>query len=287
MTNSPIAKQQLLQALELLSQISNDDWLAGLGGRKLAELEFHNRDRDKEFTAKLPHDTYEQLHGNKKFYNTVQLSSAYVDTWIRQHSKGRIFLDYACGNGFNAVKAAKAGADLAIGLDISDISIKNAQQCAKEKGISENTYFIQGDCENTRLPNECIDVCICSGMLHHLDLSFAFPELRRILKPGGVILAVEALDYNPLIKLYRTLTPQMRTEWEKAHILSYKDIIFAKRFFAVKEIKHWHLFSVAGVYMPFALPLFNVIDNVVLRLPLVKMMSWMFTFELHKSSDTR
>lgn len=50
-----------------------------------------------------------------------------------------------------------------------------------------------------------------------------FDVLRRILKPNGVILAVEALDYNPMIKLYRIMTPEMRTEWEKAHILSYKD----------------------------------------------------------------
>ena len=128
----------------------------------------------------------------------------------------------------------------------------------------------------------CIDVCICSGMLHHLDLSYAFPELRRILKKGGKILAIEALDYNPLIKLYRNLTPQMRTDWEKAHILSYKDINFAKRFFDVRDVRHWHLFSIAGVYFPVALPFFRFLDSFFLKLPVIKLMSWMFTFELHK-----
>jgi hypothetical protein len=48
----------------------------------------------------------------------------------------------------------------------------------------------------------------------------------------------------------------MRTEWEKAHILSYKDIDFASRFFDIKNIKHWHLFSIAGIYFPSALHLF-------------------------------
>ena len=37
----------------------------------------------------------------------------------------------------------------------------------------------QGDCENTGLPNTCVDVILCCGMLHHLDLSYAFPEIRR------------------------------------------------------------------------------------------------------------
>ena len=46
---------------------------------------------------------------------------------------------------------------------------------------------------------------MCCGMLHHLDLSYAFPELRRILSLEGKILAIEALDYNPIIKLYRNI----------------------------------------------------------------------------------
>jgi len=277
-----MTKDQLICKLNILSQKSNEEWLAGLERRKLNELEFHNSDRDQNKLKTYDKDTFEKLQGNKKFYKTVQLSTNYVENWIKQHSKGKIFLDYACGNGFNAIRAAKAGAELSIGLDISDISIKNAKAFAEKEGVSGNTFFLQGDCENTGLPNECIDVCICSGMLHHLDLSYAFCELRRIINKGGVILCIEALDYNPFIKLYRNMTPQMRTEWEKAHILSYKDISFARRFFEVKNIRHWHLFSTIGTYMPFALPFLNAIDKIILKLPLIKLMSWMFTFELHK-----
>jgi len=277
-----MTKQELLQHLEVLSKKTNEEQLSTLNKRKLKEIEFHNRDRDRNLIENLPKDIYKKLQGNKKFYNTVQLSSNYTGNWIKSHSKDRIFLDYACGNGFNAIRAAKAGAALSIGLDISDISIKNARAFAEKEGLSGNTFFLQGDCENTGLPNECIDVCICSGMLHHLDLSYAFYELRRIMNKGGVILCIEALDYNSLIKLYRNMTPQMRTEWEKAHILSYKDISFARRFFEVKNIRHWHLFSIIGTYTPFALPFLNAIDKAVLKLPLIKLMSWMFTFELHK-----
>ena len=280
-----MTKQELLQELEILSKKSNEEWLSGLEERKLKEIEFHNQDRDRNFVSQLPKDIYEKLHGNKKFYGTVKLSSDYVENWIKQHSKSKIFLDYACGNGFNTIKAAKSGAELAIGLDISNVSIENARKIAIKEEVSGNTYFLQVDCENTGLPDNCIDVCICSGMLHHLDLSYAFYELRRILNKRGVILCIEALDYNPLIKLYRNMTPQMRTEWERAHILSYKNITFAKRFFNVKEIKHWHLFSIMGTFVPIALPFLNMLDKITLQLPLIKMMSWMFTFELHKKKE--
>ncbi|MDD5655542.1 MAG: class I SAM-dependent methyltransferase, partial [Candidatus Omnitrophica bacterium] len=183
-----------------------------------------------------------------------------------------------------AIKAAKAGAQLAIGLDISDISISNAQKNAGQLGLTDNTYFLQGDCEATGLPDDCLDVIVCSGMLHHLDLSYAFYELRRILKKGGVILVVEALDYNPMIKVYRYLTPQMRTEWEKSHILSYRDISFGKRFFEIRNVQHWHLCSIIGAYCPAALPLLNMADKFLLKLPLIKMLSWIFTFEMHKKT---
>ncbi len=119
-------------------------------------------------------------------------------------------------------------------------------------------------------------------MLHHLDLSYAFPELRRILKPGGKILAVEALDYNPAIKLYRTLTPAMRTDWEKAHILSLKDIKFAKRLFDMGVINYFHVLGYIGGKIPILMYPMDLIDRVLEKIPLVKLLSWMFTFELIK-----
>lgn len=99
-------------------------------------------------------------------------------------------------------------------------------------------------------------------MLHHLDLSYALPELRRILAPGGRILAVEALDYNPAIKLYRRLTPAMRTEWEKAHIL-----------------------GIAAPHLGPLAPVVHAVDRVLEKVPYAQRLSWIFTFELLKAED--
>ena len=152
-------------------------------------------------------------------------------------------------------------------------------------GVEKNLIFFQADCENTQLPNNSIDIIFCSGMLHHLDLSFAFPEMLRILKPGGRVLAIEALDYNPAIKLYRYLTPDMRTEWEKAHILSLKDINYAKKFFNIGEIKYWHVTSYIAGKFPSLLGLLNSIDKVLTKIPLLRLFAWIFTFELIKPKE--
>ena len=225
----------LLDRIGDIREITNDQWLASLDDRKRKELEFHNRDRDKSQLESIDQDTYDKFYANKKYYSTVRISTEYHESWIAEHAKGKIFLDYACGNGANAIKAARAGAKLAIGFDISDVSVRNAEEEARAAGL-DNVCFFQADAENSMLPDNSVDTVICSGMLHHLDLSYAFPELRRILAPGGRILAIEALDYNPFIKLYRRLTPDMRTEWEKSHILDMSDVKFAGRFFDVGDI---------------------------------------------------
>lgn len=273
-------KNELLHALNEISKISNDTWLGSLEDRKRKELEFHDQERDRSRIASLDVDTFERFYGNKKYYKATGASKEYVEKWIENNVRGKIFLDYACGNGFNAINAAKAGADLAIGIDLSAVSIENARRDAESAGVMHATYFVQADAENTLLPESSIDCIICSGMLHHLDLDKAFPELQRILAPGGKILAIEALDYNPFIKLYRYITPEMRTEWEKAHILSLADIRHAKKYFNVTSIKYWHMASILGAFVPSLLGVFNVIDSVFTRIPILKLWSWMFTFEL-------
>ena len=275
--------EELHGAINEIDKIGDDVWLSSLEDRKLKELEFHNRDRDKSVVIESKaNDTYEKFYGNKKYYNVTKRSFDYVADWIKVSCKsGGVFLDYACGNGVNAIKAAKAGADLAIGLDISNVSIENCRKSASDLGL-ENIRFFQADAENTKLPDNSVDVIICSGMLHHLDLSFALPELRRILKPGGKLLAVEALDYNPAIKLYRYLTPAMRTDWEKAHILSLADVKFASRFFDVGKTKYWHVVGYAAGKFPFLRFPLDIIDKILEKIPYVQRMSWIFTFELIK-----
>lgn len=279
-----LAAERLREILEDADRKTNEEWLASLSQRKRAELEFHDNVRDVALAS--------AGHQNDKYYATIALSRTYREEWIRSHAPGRIFLDYACGNGEDTIAAAQAGAELAIGLDISRVSIENCRRHAAARGISNTTCFIQGDCENTGLPDDSVDLIMCNGMLHHLDLSFAFPELRRILKPGGRIFAFEALDYNPFIKLYRNMTPSMRTKWEAAHILSHKEIRFASYFFDVRDVRYWHLASILATPLRktslfgCALRAGNAIDRVLLRIPGVRQMSWIFTFQLVKRAET-
>lgn len=278
-------KSELIKRVESLDAISNEQWLGQLNERKIEELKFHDAYRKRgdhlDGHNQVAGDTFEVLTGNKKFYSTVDLSTKYIQSWICQKSPNKIVLDYACGDGKNAILAAESGASLAVGIDISRESVNNARCDASNKQL-DNALFVQSDAENTGLPSNTFDVIICSGMLHHLDLNIALPELERVLAPNGVIFCIEALDYNPIIKAYRLLTPKMRTKWEKSHILSLADVKFAKNFFLVRNVRYWHILSIAGVFFKPALPILNFLDRALTKVWGLQLLSWMFTFELHK-----
>lgn len=271
----------LIVELERLRKRSREEFESQLSARKISEVEFHDRDRDHQIESSLGKKTHAKLYGNRKFYVGTRRSRDYVENWIRSNSSGSVFLDYACGNGKHAILAGASGASLSIGLDISWISVKNARRSAMNHGL-KNVEFYQGDCEETGLPDDSIDVAICSGMLHHLDLSFTLPELRRIIRPGGRVLCIEALNYNPAIKLYRKMTPAMRTSWEKDHIMSLRDLRFARNYFNVENIRYWHVLSYLSGFAPSLLDILDGVDCILTRIPFIQQMAWIFTFELEK-----
>jgi SAM-dependent methyltransferase len=284
--------EQLRSNLRILEN-RDSNWVSGLTLRKIAEAEFHDHSKETRVkTNELPPALYKKLHGNKKYYSTTRASREYVQSWLKDKVPGKVFLDYACGNGERAIATAQMGSAVSIGIDLSEVSVKNARSAARDAGVESQCVFIQDDCENTQLPDESVDVVLCNGVLHHLDLSHAFYEIRRILRRGGCVLAAEALGYNPLIQLYRKLTPKMRTDWEKEHILSFKDVKFASRFFDLGEVRCWHLTSVLAT--PFrnnemvfnaVSPVLDKVDSMILGIPGIRLMGWQFTFELFKRKE--
>lgn len=282
-------EQELRSHLQSRLAFKPGDWIQQLDSRKREEIDFHNFERTTDDAAIQRAQEAQNVHANRKYYSVSGASQAYVEQWLRTHVPDRVFLDYACGNGERAVQAAYMGARLCVGLDISDVSVSNARRAAEAAGVADRCLFIQGDCEATELPNESIDVVLCSGMLHHLDLSRAYPELARILRPSGRLLGVEALGHNPVIQLYRDLTPKLRTEWEAKHILKMKDVQMGERYFQRGETRFWHLFSLGAVPLR-RTPLFRgslafaeALDTIALRIPGIQLMAWQVTFELLKA----
>lgn len=260
------------------------EWLRQLEERKVEEIEFHN-----DYRAGHANEQHGSS-SNHRFYEAATVVANYGDAWLRRWAgvPPATFLDFACGDGMISIQAAKAGSELVVGIDISEVSVRNAAENAAVAGVSDRTRFLQRDCEDTGLPADAFSAAICSGMLHHLDLTRAFPELARIMRPGGRVLCVEALAYNPVIQLYRNRTPQLRTNWEKKHILGMRELRFAQRWFSVKNVRFFLMASPLATFLPAGplrrggLRIAHAIDAVATRVPGLQLWSWQFAFELVK-----
>ena len=249
--------------------------------RKVIEAEFHDKLRDPELRNNP--DLHARLTSNKKWYSVARKSKNFAETYLRQHSTGARALDYACGDGQFSFVMAESGAQVT-GIDISPTSIAGAAREASKRNL--NIDFRVMDCERTTFEKQSFDLINVNGVLHHLSLESAFPELARILKPSGSVLCVEAIAHNPVFHAYRKLTPHLRTEFEAEHILRRKDILFARKYFRRIEWRFFHLASIAAV--PFRnsaafeplLHSLEAVDTVALSIPLIRWWAWQVAFIL-------
>jgi SAM-dependent methyltransferase len=132
------------------------------------------------------------------------------ETWVRPAFDllgdlgGRRALDYGCGHGMAAVVIARRGARVT-GFDLSPGYVAEARRRALANEVEAD--FVFANAEELPFADESFDVVWGSAILHHLDLSRAGAELRRVLKPGGVAVFCEPWGGNPLLEFARRHLP--------------------------------------------------------------------------------
>lgn len=116
---------------------------------------------------------------------------------IARLAPGETVLDVGCGTGSLALAAKRrvdAGGAVR-GVDASPEMVERARVKASKAGL--DIHFEVGRGESLPLADRSVDVVLSSLMLHHLPQSVreAFAgEIRRVLRPGGRVLAV---DFEP------------------------------------------------------------------------------------------
>lgn len=124
------------------------------------------------------------------------------ESWIRPamaalgEVRGRAVLDFGCGHGMAAVVLARAGARVTA-LDLSHGYLGEARQRAEANGVS--MAFVRADGEALPFADGAFNALWGNAILHHLDLGRTAPELRRVLRPGGVAVFCEPWGENPVL----------------------------------------------------------------------------------------
>ncbi len=244
--------------------------------RQEREREFHNHIFDSG-----------ERHVTDKYYAVTKPSKGLYCKYLHDIPAGSSVLEYGCGPGSEAFGLAAKGCSVK-GIDISDVAIEQAKGMAVSMGVSQNTSFLVMDAEHLEFPHASFDYVCGSGILHHLDLSKSLPEIARVLRPGGKAIFFEPLGHNPVINLYRTLTPSLRTVDE--HPLVMEDFRLMKKHFTNMEIEFFHLTSIGTIIFRNStmferiLKGFESFDQAFFRyLPVMKRFAWISVIQFGNS----
>ena len=123
---------------------------------------------------------------------------------------GESVLDIGCGTGSLAIAAKRhvGPAGQVYGIDPSPQMLARANSKAKRAGAE--IFFKQAFAQALPFPDAQFDTVLSSVMLHHLPRKVrqgAIKEVRRVLKPGGRVLAVDFassdLETRPIFASHR------------------------------------------------------------------------------------
>lgn len=98
---------------------------------------------------------------------------------------GARVLDAACGEGYGSYLMKRWGAQSVDGVDIDLASIKRARELFKE----DNLNFVQQDVQQLPFEDNVFDLVVSLETMEHVDDAEAFlKEIKRVLKPGGIVI---------------------------------------------------------------------------------------------------
>ena len=200
-------------------------------------------DRERSFFNRLPENGREPT---AKYYSITRSSTETYENLVGTLASGARVLEIGCGMGETAIRLAGRAAHVDA-IDLSETRIEAARASAGSTTL-RNIEFHVMDAESLSFDNAEFDLVCGQAILHHLDVGQTLSEIARTLKPSGRALFIEPLGHNPLINLYRKLTPTMRTPDE--HPLRLSDIAVGERHFEQVDARFFHLASFAAV--PFA-----------------------------------
>lgn len=163
---------------------------------------------------------------------------------------GKRVLEVGCGVGTESIELARRGASV-LGVDLAPSLVEEARRRASALGETGHLEFAVRPAESLADDGEQFDVVWGNGVLHHLDLRLFKNALKSLLRPGGIAQFHEPVAHNPLLRLYRLLTPGIRTPTERP--LSVTDLrTFVKGFGAV-QLEFFNLVGLLLLPAPYLL----------------------------------
>ena len=116
-----------------------------------------------------------------------------------QISKDAIILDAGCGTGQTSAYLYNAYGANIIALDAHPLMIQKAKERFSQLNLP--IQVVEASLEAIPLKDQSVHYCLAESVLSFVDIKPVLKEIKRVLKPGGTLNAIELIIKRPLSEL--------------------------------------------------------------------------------------
>jgi ubiquinone/menaquinone biosynthesis C-methylase UbiE len=181
---------------------------SSLTARQQSEIDYHRDHAQRRADlARQPVSLDVVTNRRRRWWNAYW---CVYDEILAVDVKGKRVLVPGAGFGEDAIRLAALGAEVYafdISPEIIRIARARAQFCAPLAG---RVVFDVMPAESLSYPDDFFDAVLFIDILHHVDIPAALREVRRVMKPGGLIFGDELYTHSLLERVRRT---RIVTNW--------------------------------------------------------------------------
>ncbi|EGT4353063.1 SAM-dependent methyltransferase [Cronobacter sakazakii] len=174
-------------------------------------------------TTHSHHDNVEKQFGSQaKAYLTSQVHATgrdliYLRERLTAFPQARL-LDLGCGAGHASFTAAEQVQEV-VAYDLSSSMLTVVEEAARERGLT-HLSTCQGYAESLPFEAESFDIVISRYSAHHWhDVGLALREVKRVLKPGGMMIMMDILSPgHPVLDIWLQTIEALR---DTSHVRNY------------------------------------------------------------------
>lgn len=163
--------------------------------RQLREIEYH-RQRAQRIELSPPSLEGVQASERRPWNSYWSL----FDKLCRTDLRGRRILVPGCGFGDDVIRLSVLGAQV-YGSDISPESIALAEQRVAQIPMDHRPNLAVMPCEQMDYPDAFFDGVVLINILHHVEIPRTVAELKRVLKPGAMVVVREQYTARQLQRI--------------------------------------------------------------------------------------
>lgn len=128
---------------------------------------------------------------------------------------------------------------LALGVEVTAVEPDDQMLAELKKALPSVTSLI-GTAEDIPLPDASVDAVVVGQAVHWFDLDRAYPEMARVLKPGGVVAALWNHDDEESADWLAELNALIKTSMSRRWLSDYESLPEHEAFEPFEKEKFGH-----------------------------------------------